>query len=154
MVISMSSSNHATCELNPLFISLFTLNLFTPLAVLYPRVLFLEKLVIDPKEARTFVPAKHVGCNTRALLENANTGIKNMSMLRSEFEIGGYADLHTHPFEQAYYILKGKALVTIGKDQYKVKAGDSMIFPANVEHGIKNIGKAPMWLIAVNSPHP
>ena len=114
----------------------------------------MANLVIHPENARTFVPAKHVKCSTKALLENANTGIKNMSMLRSEFEVGGYADLHTHPFEQVYYILKGKAQVTIGKDQYTVKAGDSMIFPTNVEHAIKNLGKAPMWLIAVNSPHP
>lgn len=114
----------------------------------------MQKLVVSPEDARVFVPAKHFGCQTRALLEKANSSIQNMNMLRSEFEVGGGAELHTHPFEQAYYILKGKALVTIGKDQYKVKPGDSMVFPPNVEHAIKNIGKTPMWLIAVNSPHP
>jgi quercetin dioxygenase-like cupin family protein len=110
------------------------------------------KTVVDPKEARTFVPAFHVGCTTRALLEEANVGCKNLSMLRSEFEVGGKADPHTHPFEQAYYILKGKAEVTIGNDTYAVKAGNALVFPPNVPHSIKNIGKTPMWLIAVNAP--
>jgi quercetin dioxygenase-like cupin family protein len=110
------------------------------------------KYVIDPKEARVFVPAKHFGCQSKALLEEANSGVKNLAMLRSEFDVGGYAELHTHPYEQAYYILKGKALVTIGKEEYRVKVGNAIIFPPNVEHAIKNTGKTPMWLIAINAP--
>ncbi len=110
------------------------------------------KSVIDPKNARTFLPAKHVKCLTRALLEEANVGCKNLSMLRSEFEVGGYADTHTHPFEQAYYILKGRGEVTIGKESYKIKAGSAMVFPPNVDHSIKNTGKTPLWLVAINSP--
>lgn len=110
------------------------------------------KYVVSPEEARTFVPAKHVKCNTRALLEEQNAGCKNLSMLRSEFEVGGYAEPHTHTFEQAYYILKGKGLVTIGDEEHKVKPGNAVIFPANVVHSIKNMGNSPLWLIAINSP--
>lgn len=112
----------------------------------------MTKHVVDPKEVRTFVPPLHYGCITRVLLEEANVGCKNLSMFRSEFEVGGRADPHTHPFEQAYYILKGKALVTIGNEEYKVKAGNALVFPPNVPHSIKNIGKTPLWLIAVNAP--
>jgi quercetin dioxygenase-like cupin family protein len=110
------------------------------------------KYVLDPKEVRTFIPALHVKCNARAMLEEANAGCKNFSMLRSEFEVGGYADPHTHPFEQGYYILKGRGLVTIGKDEYKVKPGNSVFFPPNMMHSIKNTGKTPLWLIAINAP--
>ncbi len=112
----------------------------------------MAKSVVDPKKARTFIPAKHVKCLTRALLEEVNVGCKNLSMLRSEFEVGGYADTHTHTFEQAYYILKGKGEVTIGKETYKIKPGSAMVFPPNVEHSIRNLGKTPLWLIAINAP--
>ena len=110
------------------------------------------KYVLDPKEVRTFVPAGHIKCNARVMLEEANAGCKNLSMFRSEFEVGGYADPHTHPFEQAYYILKGHGLVTIGKDEYKVKPGNSVIFPPNMVHSIKNTSKTPLWLIPINVP--
>lgn len=110
------------------------------------------KHVVDAKEARTFVPALHVGCIARALLEEANVGCKNLTMLRSEFKPGGYADRHTHTFEQSYYILKGRASITIGDEEYRVKAGMAMTFPPNVPHSIKNTGKGEMWLIAVNTP--
>jgi quercetin dioxygenase-like cupin family protein len=110
------------------------------------------KLVVSPKEVEVFVPAKHVKCQSKKLLVEENAGCKNLSMLRSEFEVGGYAEPHTHPFEQAYYILKGKGVVTIGKESYKVKPGNAMIFPPNVDHSIKNVGNSPLWLIAVNAP--
>jgi quercetin dioxygenase-like cupin family protein len=112
----------------------------------------MAKYIQEPKDARVFVPAKHIKCNARALIEEANSGAKNFSMLRSEFEIGGYAEPHTHTFEQGYYILKGKGLVTIGDEEYKVKPGNSVLFPPNVVHSIKNTGNTPLWLIAVNSP--
>jgi quercetin dioxygenase-like cupin family protein len=112
----------------------------------------LVKHVLSPEEVRTFVPAKHVKCNTRVLLEEENAGCKNLTMYRSEFEVGGYAEPHTHTFEQAYYILKGKGLVTIGNEAHKVKPGNAVIFPANMEHSIKNTGNSPLWLIAINSP--
>jgi quercetin dioxygenase-like cupin family protein len=110
------------------------------------------KYVLDPKEVRTFVPAKHVKCNTKVLLEEANAGAKNLSMFRSEFEVGGYAESHSHTFEQAYYILKGRGIVTIGKEEYKIKPGNAVMFPPNMEHSIKNTGTTPLWLIAINAP--
>lgn len=112
------------------------------------------KFVVSPKdkEVEVFVPAKHVKCQTRKLLVKENAGCMNLSMFRSEFEVGGYAEPHTHTFEQAYYILKGKGVVTIGNDEYKIKPGDAVIFPPNAEHSIKNMGKTPLWLIALNAP--
>ena len=110
------------------------------------------KYVQEPKNVRIFVPAKHIKCNARVLIEDENCGAKNFSMFRSEFEVGGYAEPHTHTFEQGYYILKGRGLVTIGDKEYEVKPGNAVLFPPNVEHSIKNTGKSPLWLIAINSP--
>jgi mannose-6-phosphate isomerase-like protein (cupin superfamily) len=43
-------------------------------------------------------------------------------------------------------------VVTIGKEEYKVKPGDAVIFPPNMPHALKNVGKTSLWLIAINVP--
>ncbi|HDI46806.1 MAG TPA: cupin domain-containing protein [Candidatus Methanomethylia archaeon] len=112
----------------------------------------MAKYVVSIDETRTFVPPGHVKCTTRALLEEANVGCKNFSMFRSEFDVGGIAEPHTHPFEQAYYVLRGEGIITIGDQEFKVKEGDSVYCPPNISHAVKNTGNEPLWLLVVNAP--
>jgi len=112
----------------------------------------MAKYVIPMDETRSFVPPGHVKCNTRVLLEEANVGCKNFAMFRSEFDVGGIAEPHTHPFEQAYYVLRGEGIVAIGDQEFKVKEGDSVYCPPNIPHAVKNTGNEPLWLLVVNAP--
>ena len=109
---------------------------------------------ITAAQTDTFVPPDHYGCQARLLLTRDTVGIEHGAVMRSEFEVGGYADAHTHTFEQSYYILKGQALITIEDESFAVEAGDAVYFPAGKLHGLKNTGDSELWLVAVNTPQP
>jgi|GEM_PF-664108 len=47
---------------------------------------------------------------------------------------GAKVPLHKHPNEQITWLLSGEAKVYSGGKEYVMKAGDMMVFPANVPH--------------------
>lgn len=114
-------------------------------------VITILKKVIRAGEVKPYLPEKHIACDTRKLIAPETTGSKKIVLCRSEFKAGGYAGEHTHPFEQAYYILKGCAKVKIGTEQFDVSEGDAIFFPAGEVHSITNTGNGELWLIAINS---
>ncbi len=42
---------------------------------------------------------------------------------------------HSHPHEQAGYLVKGHMLLSIDEEKYDVKPGDSWCIPSGIEHG-------------------
>ncbi|PSN15263.1 cupin domain-containing protein [filamentous cyanobacterium CCP5] len=48
---------------------------------------------------------------------------------------GNGAPLHSHPWEETFYILEGELQIQIGKRTCTVKAGDTVYFPEDVTHG-------------------
>ena len=59
--------------------------------------------------------------------------------LMAEFILKAGSDLpgHTHPHEQAGYLVMGHIRLTIGGKEHDVKTGDSWCIPGDVEHGAK-----------------
>lgn len=57
--------------------------------------------------------------------------------LMTEFllEKGAVLPRHAHPHEQTGYLVKGRILLSIGTDEYDVRAGDSWCVPGGAEHG-------------------
>jgi quercetin dioxygenase-like cupin family protein len=57
---------------------------------------------------------------------------------------------HTHEGDmEAYYILKGKALISDNKEEVILEAGDCNICPDGESHGIKNVGDDDLEYIAI-----
>lgn len=56
---------------------------------------------------------------------------------------------HTSPFEAVVYMVDGEMEITIGGTPYKVKAGEIIIMPANIPHGLKAILKSKMLLTMI-----
>jgi len=57
---------------------------------------------------------------------------------------------HTHEGDmEAYYILKGKALVIDNGEEVTLEPGDCNICPDGQSHGIKNIGEDDLEYIAI-----
>jgi quercetin dioxygenase-like cupin family protein len=58
-------------------------------------------------------------------------------MLMSEFhmEKGSASPLHSHPPEQTGRLIKGKILLSIGKETMEMNPGDCWSVPSNKEHG-------------------
>ena len=67
---------------------------------------------------------------------------------------GSPAGLHTHAFDQIFYILSGTINVVIDGSDYEPDAGTLVIFPAGVPHRNWNAGTEPAVHLAINAPFP
>jgi quercetin dioxygenase-like cupin family protein len=58
----------------------------------------------------------------------------SMTMLEDRFTRGKTTPLHTHPFDEAIYVLDGELLVDVDGDQRSLGAGGLMVAPRSVPH--------------------
>lgn len=76
---------------------------------------------------------------------------KRMSVVVIEFEPDAEVE-HSHDEEEIIYLATGKMEGTIGKQKAVVEAGQFMVIPSGVKHGVKNIGDEKAVLICILSP--
>ncbi|MEM2900778.1 MAG: cupin domain-containing protein [Thermoplasmata archaeon] len=71
------------------------------------------------------------------------------------FDVGTELPMHKHPnADEIFYVIEGKAEVTIGDETKEVNAGNIAYGPAGIFHGIVNKTKGRVIVIAVQSPKP
>ena len=89
-------------------------------------------------------------------LIDQSTGSKKGKILITKTPPGGGSPegLHTHTWEQSFYILSGTMTVEIAGGMYEAPAGSLVHFPANVPHRNWNRGTEPVVHIGFNSPLP
>ncbi len=77
-----------------------------------------------------------------------------LAMGISRYEPGGTAgdDLYTHQGEEAGLILEGEIELTLDKDVFLLKSGDSFSFPASIPHTYRNPGKTVAAIVWANTP--
>jgi len=56
---------------------------------------------------------------------------------------------HTSPFEAVVYVIDGEMEITIGGNPHNIKAGEYLIMPANVPHGLRAIANSKMLLTMI-----
>ncbi len=55
---------------------------------------------------------------------------------------GGFVPVHLHQnIEEAFYIVRGCGVMTLGSEERPVKAGDLIPIPCGVRHGLRNTGE-------------
>ncbi|GLS33849.1 hypothetical protein GCM10007937_55620 [Mesorhizobium albiziae] len=59
------------------------------------------------------------------------------------------APTHSHPVEEVLTVIAGKADMWIGENNAILTAGQSLVVPANREHGFRNIGSDTLHIHAV-----
>ena len=64
----------------------------------------------------------------------------------------GSGDSYTHEGEEFLYVLRGELAITLEKEEYRLKAGDSFYFESAIQHHWKNPGQAETWVLWVNTP--
>jgi DNA-binding transcriptional MerR regulator len=64
----------------------------------------------------------------------------------------GSGDSYTHDGEEFLYILRGQLAITLQKEEYRLKAGDSFYFESATPHHWKNPGRVETWVLWVNTP--
>ena len=56
---------------------------------------------------------------------------------------------HTSPYEAVAYVIDGEMEITIGGNPYNVKAGEIIVMPPSVPHGLKATIKSKMLLTMI-----
>jgi quercetin dioxygenase-like cupin family protein len=71
------------------------------------------------------------------------------------FEPGQQHALHAHAGQdKVYYVLEGSGRFLLDGRELKMKAGDLLIAPEGVPHGVHNTGSARLLVLAVLAPAP
>ena len=65
------------------------------------------------------------------------------------FDTGQVLSEHTAPFDALLQVIEGQAEITIDKQQYPLKEGDSIILPANIPHAVKALKAFKMVLTMI-----
>jgi len=89
------------------------------------------------------VPAQSVRAGeytTMQVLISAQEG-PHFAMRRFVMETGGRMPEHTNTVEHEQYVLRGRALINIGKEEFEVTAGDVVFIPEGMPHWYQNIGE-------------
>jgi quercetin dioxygenase-like cupin family protein len=76
------------------------------------------------------------------------------TMFMVEYQAGGVAQPHDHPFEESYYVLEGEVDVVADDERYTLGAGDFFWTAVGCIHGFHNAsGRRVRWL-ETQAPQP
>lgn len=64
----------------------------------------------------------------------------------------GSGDAYSHEGEEFLYIIAGRLNITLGVDEYQLRAGDSFYFTSNTLHSWINPGKTESTILWINTP--
>jgi quercetin dioxygenase-like cupin family protein len=56
---------------------------------------------------------------------------------------------HTSPYEAVVYMVDGEMEIKIGGNPYNVKAGEILVMPADIPHGLKATAKSKILLTMI-----
>jgi len=65
---------------------------------------------------------------------------------------GGRPPLHTHDFDEAFYVLEGELTFKLGDDVFTRRAGELAFAPRGVPHTYANLSDAPARALLVITP--
>lgn len=71
------------------------------------------------------------------------------------FEPGQTHELHSHQgMDKLYYVLEGDGVFLLDGRQLAMRAGELMVAPEGVPHGIRNTGTSRLLVLVVLAPAP
>jgi len=74
-----------------------------------------------------------------------------LSLTLFAFDKGEEISTHSSPGDAMVHVIDGSAEVTIGKDVFIVNAGETIVMPANIAHGVRAVERFKMFLTVVFS---
>src|ERR1041384_2492708 len=103
--------------------------------------------VINPAEHAEWRPDK-MGKTTLYESERLLVGLNS-------FEPGQIHRLHSHAaMDKLYYVLEGEGMFLLDGRDLPMRAGDLLVAPDGVPHGVSNNGAARLLVLAVLAPAP
>ncbi len=93
------------------------------------------------------------GISVRMLVDRT-FGADHVTMFTVDYEIGGAAQAHDHPFEEAYVFLTGRIEAELDGQHYTFGPGDVVFAPVGSVHGFYNTGDERVRWIETQAPQP
>ena len=95
--------------------------------------------------------------NLPSLADYSDSGIVSKQILKNDvgnitlfaFDQGQGLSEHTAPFDAMVQVLEGTAEIRIGGSPLTVKAGETVIMPANVSHALQAVERFKMLLTMI-----
>ena len=79
----------------------------------------------------------------------------NMLVGLNAFEPGQSHALHAHAgMDKLYYVVEGEGVFLLADQELAMKAGDLLVAPDGVPHGVRNSGPERLLVLAVLAPAP
>jgi mannose-6-phosphate isomerase-like protein (cupin superfamily) len=88
------------------------------------------------------------------MLVDRTFGADLLTMFTVDYEPGGAAQSHDHPFEEAYVFLDGEIEGEFDGTLYTFRAGDVAFAPVGCVHGFFNTGAGRVRWIETQAPQP
>ena len=76
-----------------------------------------------------------------------------VSMFVTEHPRGKGAALHFHPYAEAFVVLAGSAVFSVGDEKVAVESGNVVVVPAETPHGFESAADDPLRIVSVH-PSP
>lgn len=111
-----------------------------------------NKLVFHTKDVAGFTTAEDVYVS-RMLIDEHNSGSDRVQVNHFTLKPGKVSGpgAHPEPYNEIYYVLRGKALLRLGDppEVYEVRPGHIAFMPANLAHGLENIGDEDLEILTI-----
>ena len=111
-------------------------------------------------EARGRAPAgmdtallAYSGISVKMLIDRG-AGADLLTMFTVDYELGGAAQAHDHPFEETYFFLAGEIEAELDGKPYHLRAGDVVFAGVGSVHGFYNTGTERVRWIETQAPQP
>jgi quercetin dioxygenase-like cupin family protein len=88
------------------------------------------------------------------MLVDRNFGADHVTMFTVDYELGGAAQAHDHPFEEAYVFLAGEVEGELDGRAYTFRPGDVAFAGVGSVHGFYNTGAERVRWLETQAPQP
>jgi quercetin dioxygenase-like cupin family protein len=88
------------------------------------------------------------------MMVDRGLGAELLVMFMVDYEPGGAAQAHDHPFEEAYFFLEGEIEAELDGITCKLRAGDVLFAGVGSTHGFYNTGRGRVRWIETQAPQP
>lgn len=77
----------------------------------------------------------------------SSVGSENCQMAMLKVDPGVRLAPHTHPVDDAMYVISGEGLFTLNNEEIPFGPGMFLLAPPNTRHGLENTGSEPLVII-------
>ena len=88
------------------------------------------------------------------MLVDRGFGADHVTMFTVDYELGGAAQAHDHPFEEAYVFLAGEIEGELDGERHTFRPGDVAFAGVGSVHGFYNVGTERVRWIETQAPQP